>query len=79
MSSIRFLARQALPIHGDGDKSNSNYMQLLKLPGEDDAQIFEWLKKKTDKYTSVDIQNEMLKIMALHMLRQITVNSKIFV
>ena len=47
-------------------------MQLLKLRGEDDARIFEWLKKKTDKYTSVDIQNEMLKTMALHILRQIT-------
>ena len=43
-------------------------MQLLKLRGKDDAWIFEWLKKKTDKYTSVDIQNEMLKTMALHML-----------
>ena len=55
ISSIRFLARQAVPIRGDGDESNSNYMQLLKLRGEDDEQIFEWLKKKTDKYTSVDI------------------------
>ena len=71
ISNIRFLARQALLIHGDGDESNSNYMQLLKLQGEDDAQVFEWLKKKTDKYTSVDMQNEMLKTMALHMLRQI--------
>ena len=72
MSSVRYLARQALPIRGDGDESNSNYMQLLKLRGEDDARIFEWLKKKTDKYTSEDIQNEMLKTMALHILRQIT-------
>ena len=61
MSSVRYLARQALPIRGDGDESNSNYMQLLKLRGKDDARILEWLKKKTDKYTSVDIQNEMLK------------------
>ena len=68
MSSIRFLARQALPIHGDGDESN---MQILKLQSEDDAWIFEWLKKKTDNYTSVDTQNEMLKTMALYMLRQI--------
>ena len=66
-----FLARQELPVCGDGDESNSNYMQLLKLQGEDDAHIFKWLKKRTDKYTSVDIQNEMLRTMALHMLRQI--------
>ena len=67
MSSITFLTRQALRIRGDGDKSN---MQILKLRGEDDAWIFEWLKKKTDRYTSVDIKNEMLKTMALYMLRQ---------
>ena len=28
-------------------------------------------EKKTDKYTSANIQNEMLKTMALHILRQI--------
>ena len=37
MSSIRFLTRQALPIHGDGDECN---MQILKLQSENDAQIF---------------------------------------
>ena len=31
MPSIRFLAKQALPVRGDGDESNSNYMQLLKV------------------------------------------------
>ena len=34
----------------------------------------EWLQKKTGKYTSHDIQNEMLKIMALSILRKIAVN-----
>jgi len=29
-------------------------------------------EKKTDKYTSVEIQNKMLETMALHILRQIT-------
>ena len=33
----------------------------------------EWLQK-TGKYTSHDIQNEMLKIMALSILRKIVVN-----
>ncbi len=31
LSNVRFLARQALPLRGGGDESNSNYMQLLKL------------------------------------------------
>ena len=34
----------------------------------------EWLQKKSGKYTSHDIQNEMLKLMALSILRKIAVN-----
>ena len=30
-----------------------------------------WIQKKTDKYTSPEMQNEMLKVMALHILRNI--------
>ena len=37
-------------------------------------QLMEWLQKNTGKYTSHDIQNEMLKIMALSILRKIAVN-----
>ena len=37
-------------------------------------QLMEWLQKKTGKYTSHDIQNEMLKIMALSILHKIAVN-----
>ena len=71
LSNIRFLARQGLPLRGDGDEIDSNYMQLLKLRGEDDARVFEWLKRKTDKYTSSDMQNEMMKVMALQVLREV--------
>ena len=71
LSNVRFLARQALPLRGDGDESDSNYIQLLKLRGEDDPRIFQWLKKKTDKYTSADMQNEMIRVMAFQVLREI--------
>ncbi len=71
LSNVRFLARQALPLRGGGDESNSNYMQLLKLRGEDDSRAFQWIKKKTDKYTSGDMQNEMIKVMALQVLQEV--------
>ena len=61
MSNVRLLSRQPLPLRGDGDEMDSNFTQLLKLPGEDDPIIFEWIKKKTDKYTSGEMQNEMIK------------------
>ena len=41
-------------------------MQLMKLRAEDNAQIISWLEKKTDKYTSPEMQNEILKTMHGH-------------
>ena len=52
-------------------ESNSDYMQLLKIREEDDSRVFEWIKKITDKYTSDDIQNEMIKVMALQVLQEV--------
>ena len=50
LSNVRFLTRQALPLRGSGDEFDSNYMQLFLLRAEDDARVFEWIRKKTDKY-----------------------------
>ena len=38
----------------------------------DSTNLSVWLRKKTDKHTSHDIQNEMLKIMAVKILQQIS-------
>ena len=58
--------------HGNHE-SDSNFLQLMKLSGEleDDSRISGWLEKKTDKYTAPDMQNEILKTMALQVLRQV--------
>ena len=66
LKSIRYLARQGLALRGDGDESDGNFNQLLKLP--EDEKMIDWLKRKCNKYTSHDIQNELLK---LHILRDI--------
>ena len=71
LSNIRFLARQSIAIRGDGDEENSNFIQLFKLRGEDDPKFAKWLEKKTDKYVSADMQNELLKVMGLQVLRDI--------
>ena len=50
------LARQGLPLRGHGDQEcDSNF----KLRSEDDHNIDSWIKKKTDKYTSPEMQNEV--------------------
>ena len=71
LSNVRFLARQGLPLRGDGDECDSNYLQLLKLRGDDDSRVFDWLKQKMDKYTSPVMQNEMIRVMAHQVLREI--------
>lgn len=75
LSNVRFLARQALPLRGDGDGSNSNFTQLYLLREEDNPVLKKWrTEKKTDKYTHSTIQNEMMQIMALRILREVAGN-----
>ena len=74
---MRFLARQGLAMRGDGaGEPDSNFLQLVQLRSEDgeDGKLADWMKRKSSKYTSHEIQNEMLQVMALRVLRQITLN-----
>ena len=50
--AIRYLAKQGLPLHGDGNEMDSNFSQLLLLRANDDPNIHEYLAKKIDKYSS---------------------------
>ena len=72
LSCIRYLGRQGLALRGDGNESDGNLIQLLKLEG--DQFTLDWLQRKCNKYTSHEIQNELLKFMALHVLRNIGKN-----
>ena len=77
--TIRYLARQALPLRRDWNtetmsEENSSFHQLLKLRGQENPEIIEWLRKRDGKYLSPAIQNEMLEAMALGMMRQISAN-----
>ena len=72
LSNLRFLARQACAIRGDGNEVDSNFMQLFKLCGEDNPKIHEWMLKCANMYTSHEMQNDMLKVMAQMVLRKIT-------
>ena len=79
LSNIRYLARQALPLRGDRNtetmsEGNSNFHQLLNLRAQENPEIIEWLRKRDEKYTSPEIQNELLQAMALGMIWQISAN-----
>ena len=59
-----------MALYGDND-TDSNFVQLLKLSARDDPALAEWLKKKTNKYVSHSVHNELLQAMALTVLREI--------
>ena len=64
---------QAGPVNrGDGNESDGNFNQLLHLKSEGDKNLARWLKRKENVYTSSEIQNELIKLMGIHVLRSIT-------
>ena len=76
--SIRFLARQGLPLRGVASSNiahvnepDSNLHQLLDLVSAYDPRVSEWIRRKCNKYTSPAIVNEILGLMAHTILRKI--------
>ena len=67
---LQYLSRQGQAMQGDTD-DESNFIQLLKLRGKDQPLLFKWLERKEDRYTSHDIQNEIIAIMANHVIRDL--------
>ena len=68
LSSLKFLARQGLPLRGDKDKKDGNFIQILKMKSEDNPAITDWLLRTHPKHTSHQIQDEILGIMADHVI-----------
>ena len=60
-----------MALRGDGDGADNNFLQLLQLKAEEDPAVLEWLKQKTGKYTSPKVQNDLLKVMAMLVMRDI--------
>ena len=68
-TTIKFLARQGLPLRGHL-KEEGNFMQLLLLRKSDLETRNAFLENKTD-YTSHDIQNEILSLFGQQIVRNI--------
>ena len=72
LSNIPFLASQALSLRSDGKgEPSSNFSQLLPLTRGRQLFLMEWAKRKGSNYTSHDMQEELLKVMALKIFRDI--------
>ena len=57
-------------MQGDTD-DKSNFIQLLTLRGKERPLLLKWLERKEDKYTSHEIQNEIIAIMANYVIRDL--------
>ena len=44
----------------------------MRLRGEDDPRLLDWIQRKKDKYTSPEMSNEMLKVMSLQVISEIS-------
>ena len=71
ISCLRYLLCQRLPLCGHGNDQGSNFNQLLNCHAEDDPVFPEWLNTKSQNFSSLEIQNEILKEMSLLILRDI--------
>ena len=70
LQHIQYLVRQGITLRGHDD-NESNFLQLFKLWGHDNHDMNNWLEKKGDNYLSPDIQNELIQLMSLSILRSI--------
>ena len=66
---------QLLKLRGEEDEMVGPYMlfqqEIIIIPF---LQILAWLQKKKGKFSSHDMQNELLKVMAISVLRSIVDN-----
>ena len=64
-----FFARQGIALQGGGNGlADGNFCQLLHLKAVDQPHLLTWLERKSTKYTSPQIQNELLTVMACRVL-----------
>ena len=51
---------------------DGNFLQILSLLSRNHESLLRWMSRRTDKYTSAAIQNEILQVMAHRLLRQVS-------
>ena len=72
IETLQYLSRQGIPLRGHDD-AESNFIQLLLVRSKNVPELKSWLSKKKGKYTSHDIQNELVCIMANQVLAKLLV------
>ena len=71
VSTLKFLARQGLAMRGH-EEAEGNFLQMLQVRSEDCPDLVNWLQKRGN-WTSHEIQNEIIEIMAHSVLRKMLI------
>ena len=74
-SVLRVLTRQGEALRGHTEEE-SNFFQHLKCLAEGNEELTAWIGKKTFRFISPKIQNEIVQMMALDILEKVTENVK---
>ena len=69
-----YLVRQGLALRVDGSENDGNLIQLLFMKAEQDKNLSQWMKRKQNVYTSTEIQNEIVKVLGVEVLRDLSSN-----
>ena len=72
-SVLRVLTRQGEALRGHAEEE-SNFFQHLKCLAEGNEELTAWIGKKTFRFISPKIQNEIVQTMALDILEKVTEN-----
>ncbi|KYN09339.1 Zinc finger MYM-type protein 1, partial [Trachymyrmex cornetzi] len=70
-STILVLARQGLALRGNENDENSHFKQLLNMRAEDVPELKRWLNRSSYTFTSHQIVDEILTMMADTVVRQL--------
>lgn len=69
IENVHFCALTNSPFRGHEEK-DSFFQKLADLRGKDNADFQQWIEKKQKGYLSKNIQNELLAIMSMKLLRE---------
>ena len=70
LETLQYLARQGLAVWGDDD-DEPNFNQLMRMQSKKSPELTDWLSKKTERYTSHDVQNEIINLMSNQIMRNL--------
>ena len=56
----------------DGDDDESTFIQLLRPQSKVFPELTDWKLKKTERYTSHDVQNKIINLMSTQIMRNLS-------